>query len=183
MTASGRELRLAEPAQGGATGLEASLLVLAADEALVRPRDLEDLDQLGLRHHVPAGVAVMEDLDGLVERRAIDHRVVRRQRHPQDVRVLVLERAGQVVVDLVEAQRQRLLDRAAQRLGAAPAAPRSREPVQRRRLRRSGTRAPRPSTAGRAPRARTARRAAPARRRSRPRGDRISSSRARVIAT
>ena len=31
---------------------------------------------------------------------AVDDRVVRRDRHPQDVRVLVLERAGQVVVDL-----------------------------------------------------------------------------------
>ena len=46
-----------------------------------------------------------------------------RQRHPQDVGVLVLERTGQVVVDLVEAQRQRLARsaRAARRRRAAAA--------------------------------------------------------------
>ena len=87
-------------------------------------------------------MAMMEELDGLVERRAVDDRVVRRQRHPEHVRVLVLERAGQVIVDLVEAQRQRLLDRAAQRPRRLRGPGEGREPVQRRRLPRSGTRRP-----------------------------------------
>ena len=71
-----------------------------------------DLVELRLGHDVAPGVALVELLDRLVERGAVDERVVRRERHAQDVGVLVLERAGQVVVDLVEAQRQRLLDRA-----------------------------------------------------------------------
>ena len=50
----------------------------------------------------------MELLHRLVQRRPVDDRVVRCQRNTEHVRVLVLERAGQVVVDLVEAQRQRL---------------------------------------------------------------------------
>ena len=71
--------------------------------------DVEDLVELRLGHDVAPGMAVVEQLDGLVQRRAVDDRVVRRQRHAQDVGVLVLERTGQVVVDLVEAQRQRLV--------------------------------------------------------------------------
>ena len=42
---------------------------------------------------------------------------MRREWHPQDVGVLELERAGEVVVDLVEAERERLVDRAAYDLG------------------------------------------------------------------
>src|SRR5450759_4429142 len=52
----------------------------------------------------------MELLHRLVQRRAVDNRMVRRNRNPQDMDVLVLERTGQVVVHLVEAQRQRSLD-------------------------------------------------------------------------
>ena len=71
----------------------------------------------------------MEELDGLVQRRAVDDRVVRGERHPQDVGVLVLERAGQVVVDLVEAERQRLVDRA--RAPGPPVAAAPRRPASR----------------------------------------------------
>jgi len=46
----------------------------------------------------------VELLDRLVERRAVDERVVRRDRDPQDVAVLELQRAAEVVVDRVEAQ-------------------------------------------------------------------------------
>ena len=52
---------------------------------------------------------VVEELDGLVQRRSIDEGVVRRDRDPQHVRVLVPERAGQIGVDLAEAQHQRLV--------------------------------------------------------------------------
>src|SRR5664280_3183375 len=53
----------------------------------------------------------MELLDRLVQRRAVDNRVVRRNRNPQYMDVLVLQRTGQVVVHLVEAQRERPLNR------------------------------------------------------------------------
>ena len=106
-----------EPAQRPSTGSQAGLLVVAAHEALVRPGQFEHLVELRFAHHMALRVPVMEELDRLVERPAIDDRVVRRQRHAQDVGVLVLERTGQVVVDLVEAQRQRLADRPVRRGG------------------------------------------------------------------
>jgi len=91
-----------EAAQGGSAGLQARLLVLAGDEALVRPGRLERGDEPLLGHHVAAGVAAMELLDGQVERRAVDDGVVRGDRDAHDMDVAVLERAGQVGVDLVE---------------------------------------------------------------------------------
>ena len=99
--------------------------MFAAHEPLVRPGGLEDLVELRLAHDVPAAVPLMEHLDGLVERRPVDDRVVRGKRYPQHVGVLVLERAGQVVVDLVEAQGQRLLDRPARCLRPGGAPPRT----------------------------------------------------------
>jgi hypothetical protein len=105
------ELRLAEPAQRRPARGQPRLLVVAAHESLVRPGRLEGPLELGLAHDGPAGVAVVEELDGLVQGRAVDERVVWRERHPQHVAVLVLERAGQVVVDLGVAERQRLGDR------------------------------------------------------------------------
>ena len=40
--------------------------------------EIEDLVQLRLRHHVPSCVAVVEHLDRLVQRGAVDERVMRR---------------------------------------------------------------------------------------------------------
>ena len=107
-TGARRELLGPEAAQGRATGLEARLLVLAGDEALVRPGRLEGRDERLLGHHVAAGVAAVELGDGQVERGAVDDRVVRRDRDPHHVDVAVLERAGQVGVDLVEGEDERL---------------------------------------------------------------------------
>ena len=56
------------------------------------------------------GVASVEQLDRLVQRRAVDEGVVGRRRHTQHVGVLVLARTGEIRVDLAEAERQRLLD-------------------------------------------------------------------------
>ena len=69
---------------------------------------LERVHELLLAHHVAASLAPMELLDGPMERRAVDHRVVRRHGHPDDVAELVLHRAGQVVVDPRERQDERL---------------------------------------------------------------------------
>ena len=172
---AGLQLLRAEAAQRRATRLETRLLVLAGQEALVAPRDLERVDQLGLGHDVTARVAPMELLDGLVQRRAVDHRVVRRDRHPQHVQVAVLARAGQVVVDLAEAERQRLRDRLERRLRRRAGAARTSAIWSS----GAGRRAPTPGRsrgrrAGPAPPARTARRVARDCRRSRRRGVRIS---------
>jgi hypothetical protein len=120
---------------------------------------------------MPARLQAMELLNGLVQRRAVDDRVVRRDRHPQDVDVLVLERTGQVVVHLVEAQRER------PSTGSRPGLNRLRlrlecgQPLQRRMWAGLGSRAGRGrSPAGPAPRGRTATRAERACRRSPPRG-------------
>jgi hypothetical protein len=59
----------------------------------------------------------MEFLDGLVEGGAVDDGVMRRQRDAEDVGVAVLSRAGQVVIDGIEAQVERLVRRPASRLG------------------------------------------------------------------
>ena len=136
----GLELRGAEPAERGSAGGQTRLLVVAAHEALVRPGRLEDLVELRLAHDVALGVAVVEQLDGLVERRAVDDRVVRGERHAQHVRVLVLERTGQVVVDLVEAQRQRLGDRTVGRDRVRDRRLERRQPLDRRARARAGTR-------------------------------------------
>ena len=113
MTAPGRSCSSRNRRSAARAAGQARLLVLATDEPLVRPGRVEDLVELRLRHHVAAGVAVVEELDDLVHRRAVDERVMRRGRDPQDVGVLVLARAGQVRVDLAEAQAERLVDRAA----------------------------------------------------------------------
>ena len=102
----GPQLLRPEPAQRGPPGRQARLLVLAGQEALVGPGPLEGREQLLLGHDVAARLAAVELLHGLVERGAVDDGVVGRDRHAQDVDVLVLERAGQVVVHLVEAQRR-----------------------------------------------------------------------------
>ena len=166
MTAPGSSWAVAEAAERLAARLVARLLVVAADEPLVRPRRVEDLVELRLAHDVPARMPLVEELDRAVQRGPVDERVVRRHRDAEHVRVLVFARAGQVVVDLVEAQRQRLGDRPARRIRHGdrrrrrrPAARPGSGPRHRRRA------CPR-STAGRAPRARTARRAARGRRRS-----------------
>ena len=59
----------------------------------------------------------MEFLDGLVERGAVDHRVVRRYRNPEDVAIAVLGRAAQIGIDGPEAQDQWLVERATRHLG------------------------------------------------------------------
>ena len=112
------ELGLPEAMQGLAAGLEARLLVLAAHEALVRPGRIEDLVELGLGHDMAPRVPVVEHLDSLVQRRAVDDRVMRGERHPQHVRVLELQRTREVVVDLVEAERERFVDRTTRHRGA-----------------------------------------------------------------
>ena len=115
MTASGWSWACAESTECGPASRQPCLLVVAAHEPLVRPGRLEDLVELGLAHHVTLGVADVEELDRLVEGGAVDDRVMWRQRDTQDVGELVLERAGQVIVDLVVAERQRLGDRAFRR--------------------------------------------------------------------
>ena len=112
----GPQLLFPEAAQGGPAGRQARFLVLPSEKPLVRPGAIERGEQLVLGHQVAARLAAVELLHGLVQRRAVDDRVVRRDRHAQDVDVLVLERAGQVVVHLVEAERERPLDRLAARL-------------------------------------------------------------------
>jgi hypothetical protein len=107
----GLELLLAEAPEGGSSRLEPCFLVFATDESLVRPGRHEDLVQLGFRHDVAASVPVMEDLDGLVQGRAVDQRMMRRHRDPEDVRVLVAQRAAQVGIDLAEAEHQWLVAR------------------------------------------------------------------------
>ena len=64
--------------------------------------------ELRLAHHLAAGVTAMELLDRPVKRRPVDQRMVRGDRHPDHMAVLVLQRTAEVVVDLPEAQRERL---------------------------------------------------------------------------
>ena len=184
MTASGWSWAVAEAAQGGPSGGQPRLLVVAAHEPLVRPGRIEHLVELGLAHDVAAGVPVVEQLDGLVERGAVDDRVVRRERDTQDVGVLVLERAGQVVVDLVEAQRQRLGDRTVRgATGRGRAASNVGQALERRRGARSG--AGHAGSGRQVERLEHERRDPPGAGPAVVRGvaDRTSSSRARVIAT
>ena len=107
--------------------------MIARQEPLVAPGRSERLDQLLLAHHVAAGLAPMELLDGPVERRAVDHRVVGRHGHPHDMAELVLHRAGQVVVDPGERQDERLAGRTPrQRLRDGRWIPDRLDPVKRR---------------------------------------------------
>ena len=71
------ELRRAEPAKRRSARLEARLFVLAAHEALVGHGGREGLAELRLRHDLALGVALVEELDRLVEGGAVDDRVVR----------------------------------------------------------------------------------------------------------
>ena len=135
-----------------------------------RQAAVNDAHQVVLAHHVAAGVALVELRDGRVERGAVDDRVVGRERDPQHVRELVLERAGQVVVDGVEARASAARPSATAGPPATPPGARGRDPLQRRGRLRPGPGSPRRPRAGPAPRARTATRAAPAGRRSPPRG-------------
>ena len=102
------QLLLAEAVQRRPPGGQAGLLVLAGEEPLVPPGRHEGLEQRLLGHHVAAGVALVELGDGSMESGPVDDRVMGRQRHPQQVRELVLEGTGQVVVDGVEREHQRL---------------------------------------------------------------------------
>ena len=118
----------------------------------------------------------MELLDRPVKRRPVDQRMVRGDRHPDHMAVLVLQRTAEVVVDLPEAQRERLGVRPA--WGGGRAAPSGqRRPGAHRPTRPATIRSSR-SRPDRAPRARTARPDARADRRS-PRRDSGSARRAR----
>ena len=169
MTAPGSSCSSRKRRRDGAGGRQPRLLVLAAHEPLVRPGRVEHLVELRLGHHVPAGVPVVEELDDLVHGRAVHERVVRGGRDPQHVGVLVLERAGQVGVDLAEAEAERLVDRATLGLDRRVDRRERREPLLGRRRDDAGTGSRRPP-AGRAPPARTATPCAPGRRRSPRRG-------------
>ncbi len=166
MTAPGRKLRLAEAAERLAARRQARLLVLAGQEPLVGPRREERRVQRVLAHDLAPRVALVELRHRRVEGRAVDDRVVRREGHPQQVRELVLERAGEVVVDRVERERQRLVRPPGHDRRRRVRALEAREPVQR--PTRPSPRHPAapPRRAGPAPRARTATPASPWRRRS-----------------
>src|ERR1700730_3032264 len=87
----------------------ALLLVLAREEALVPPRVVEGEQEVVERGKVAHGAPPQVELHRLVERAAVNHAVMLPQRDPLDVDVLVLERAGLVVVQLIVADRQLLL--------------------------------------------------------------------------
>ena len=83
--------------------------MLARKKSLIRPGPIERRQQLVLCHDGPARRAAVELLDGLVQSGAVHDGVVRRNRHAENVHVLVLERASQVIVHLVETERKRPL--------------------------------------------------------------------------
>ena len=89
------ELLRPEPTERLAPGGEARVLVVAQQESLPYVQAASKRGfELGLGHHVAASVAPVELLDDLVERRAVDHRVVRRDGHPDDVAELKPQRAS-----------------------------------------------------------------------------------------
>ena len=117
MIAPGLELLVAEPAQRLAAGRQPRLLVLARQEAVVRPGRLERREQLVLGHDVAARMAAVELRDRGVERRRRRSSSGAARAGPAGGAVLVLERAGQVVVD-----RRRTTARAARRRATPRAA-------------------------------------------------------------
>jgi len=106
--------------------------MLTRQEPLVRPRPFERRVEILLAHHVALRLAAVEFLHRLVQRGAIHDRVMGSDGHSQNVDVLVLERAGEVVVHLVEAQRERALDRATSGLGRSGLRLERGQPFQRR---------------------------------------------------
>ena len=109
MIAPSRELLLAEPAQRLATRRRAAPPRARATGTPRTARPRRTTRPARPRSSPrPVRGAGGTPATARVDRRAIDHRVVRRERDPQDVPELVLARAGQVVVDGVERERQRL---------------------------------------------------------------------------
>src|SRR5215510_7660215 len=104
-------LLVIEAGEGEHARALALLLVLAGEEALVPPRLVEGPEEVFERgkvaHHTPLEI----ELDGLVQRTAVDHVVVLAQRDALDVDVVVLERTGLVVVHLVVTHREELRGR------------------------------------------------------------------------
>src|SRR4029450_4607688 len=96
-----------EAGERGHPGALALLLVLAGEEALVRPGVVEGGQEVLERAEIAGGAAAQVELHRLVQRAAVDHRVMLPERDAQDVDVLVLERARLVVVDLAMAERER----------------------------------------------------------------------------
>src|SRR5215475_11702024 len=96
-------LLVVEAGEGEHARALALLLVLAGEEALVPPRIVEGPEEVleggEVAHHAPLEI----ELDGLVERAAVDDVVMLAQRDALHVNVLVFEWAGLVVVHLVVA--------------------------------------------------------------------------------
>ena len=150
---SRRFLLMIEARQGLHTGALALLLVLARQEALVAPGVVERAQHVLERGEVARRPAPQVELDGGVERAAVDHGVVLPERDAQDVHVVVLERTGLVVVHLVVAHHDLGARRERHRL-ATTRRRRGRVALELLdRLRAEGAR--RPSAGGRGPRART----------------------------
>src|SRR3990172_6092621 len=99
-------LLVPEARQGLVPGGLARLLVLPGEEPLVVPLARVAGQQVLERGVVARGSAQQVVLDDLVDRRAVNDRVVAQDRHPQQVDVAVLERARLVVVPLLVAEEQ-----------------------------------------------------------------------------
>ena len=93
-------LALVEAPQALPPRLQTLLLMFATQKTLVSPGPLEARQQILVTHGQPSLPAAVVLLNRLVNGLPVDDRVVRPQRHAQDVDVLVLQRARQVVVHL-----------------------------------------------------------------------------------
>src|SRR5439155_1342569 len=104
-------LALEEPPQHHTTLLQAELLVLAGVEALARPRALERPQHVVQRDRQAAAAVLVIDLDRVVDGAPEHGARVAPERDLDDVRVAVLERAGEEIVDLVLGQLERYVGR------------------------------------------------------------------------
>src|SRR6266508_3241221 len=94
-------LLMVEARERGDAGALALLFMLAREEALVPPGIFERAQQVFEWWEVPDRPPAEVEFHGLVQRAAIDDRVVLAQGEAQDVDVVILERAGLVVVHLL----------------------------------------------------------------------------------
>src|SRR3990172_7100547 len=84
-------------------------LMLAADKAFAPPFLFEDRMEVHQAERLSVDLGSKVGRDRLVQGRSIDDSMMLVDRHVKDVAVFILERAGEVVINLIIAELERLI--------------------------------------------------------------------------